>query len=203
MNPDATFGYRLQAAGYRPVGRLTPSGRQRVRAPAVKRLTRRRARAQGRRSGEGDPDVERDDALLVGGTGTTRSNSAVAVARPSGWLQASDIKRGAIAVDADIEAAGRSDAEDDRRATRSSRAASPDPPIPASSIASATAPRDADVNRASSHPTAQPASGTTIQANACAGVQGGYRRMPVEYRIDEDFGDVKLAGYYLTGVVRF
>ncbi len=35
------------------------------------------------------------------------------------------------------------------------------------------------------------------------GVQGGYRRLSVEYRIDEDFGDLKLSGYYVNGVVRF
>ena len=35
------------------------------------------------------------------------------------------------------------------------------------------------------------------------GVQGGYRRLSVEYRVDEDFGDLKLKGFYVNGVVRF
>lgn len=35
------------------------------------------------------------------------------------------------------------------------------------------------------------------------GVQGGYRRLSVEYRVDEDFGDLKLKGFYINGVVRF
>lgn len=35
------------------------------------------------------------------------------------------------------------------------------------------------------------------------GVQGGYRRMSLEYRVDEDFGDLKLKGLYVNGVVRF
>ena len=46
----ATFGYRLQATGDRPVRRLTPSGSQRVRAPGVKRLPRRRARLKTRQA---------------------------------------------------------------------------------------------------------------------------------------------------------
>jgi hypothetical protein len=35
------------------------------------------------------------------------------------------------------------------------------------------------------------------------GVSGGWRRLAVEYRIDEDFGDFELKGFYFQGVVRF
>lgn len=35
------------------------------------------------------------------------------------------------------------------------------------------------------------------------GVMGGYRYMTVNYRIDDDYGDFKLNGYYVQGVVRF
>lgn len=35
------------------------------------------------------------------------------------------------------------------------------------------------------------------------GVMGGYRRLSVEYRVDEDFGDFELKGFYVQGVVRF
>ncbi|MCL4814932.1 MAG: hypothetical protein KJ061_20810 [Vicinamibacteraceae bacterium] len=35
------------------------------------------------------------------------------------------------------------------------------------------------------------------------GVQGGYRRIDVDYVIDEDFGDFNLEGWYFSGVLRF
>jgi len=35
------------------------------------------------------------------------------------------------------------------------------------------------------------------------GIQGGYRSLAVKYQIDEDFGDLKLDGFYFSGVVRF
>ena len=43
----------------------------------------------------------------------------------------------------------------------------------------------------------------TLNFTDNVGVQGGYRRLSVEYRIDRDFGDLKLSGYYVNGVVRF
>lgn len=35
------------------------------------------------------------------------------------------------------------------------------------------------------------------------GVQGGYRRIDVDYVIDQDFGDLNLKGWYVSGVIRF
>jgi hypothetical protein len=35
------------------------------------------------------------------------------------------------------------------------------------------------------------------------GVQGGYRSLSVKYQIDQDYGDLKLDGFYFNGVVRF
>lgn len=43
----------------------------------------------------------------------------------------------------------------------------------------------------------------TLNFTNNVGVTGGYRRLAVEYRIDEDFGDFELKGFYVQGVVRF
>lgn len=43
----------------------------------------------------------------------------------------------------------------------------------------------------------------TLNFTNNVGVQGGYRALSVKYRIDQDYGDLKLDGFYLTGVVRF
>jgi hypothetical protein len=43
----------------------------------------------------------------------------------------------------------------------------------------------------------------TLNFTNNVGVTGGWRRLAVEYRIDEDFGDFELKGFYLQGVVRF
>lgn len=43
----------------------------------------------------------------------------------------------------------------------------------------------------------------TLNFTNNVGVSAGYRRLAVEYRIDDDFGDLELKGFYLQGVVRF
>ncbi len=43
----------------------------------------------------------------------------------------------------------------------------------------------------------------TVNFTNYVGVQGGYRRLTVGYTVDNDFGDFKLSGLYLSGVVRF
>ena len=43
----------------------------------------------------------------------------------------------------------------------------------------------------------------TLNFTDNVGVQGGYRSLAVKYQIDEDFGDLKLDGFYFNGVVRF
>lgn len=43
----------------------------------------------------------------------------------------------------------------------------------------------------------------TVNFGRNAGVQGGYRRLTVEYLADEDAGRLKMSGIYFGGVVRF
>lgn len=43
----------------------------------------------------------------------------------------------------------------------------------------------------------------TLNFTDNVGVTGGYRRLAVEYRIDDDYGDFELKGFYVQGVVRF
>ena len=43
----------------------------------------------------------------------------------------------------------------------------------------------------------------TLNFTNNVGVSGGYRSLAAKYRIDQDFGDLKLEGYYFNGVVRF
>jgi hypothetical protein len=43
----------------------------------------------------------------------------------------------------------------------------------------------------------------TVNFTNNVGVSGGYRSLAVKYQIDEDFGDLKLDGFYVNGVVRF
>ena len=43
----------------------------------------------------------------------------------------------------------------------------------------------------------------TLNFTDNVGVQGGYRSLAVKYQIDNDFGDLKLDGFYFNGVVRF
>jgi len=43
----------------------------------------------------------------------------------------------------------------------------------------------------------------TLNFTNNVGVSGGYRSLDVSYTVDADFGQVKLKGYYLVGVVRF
>jgi hypothetical protein len=43
----------------------------------------------------------------------------------------------------------------------------------------------------------------TVNFTNNVGVQAGYRRLTVGFTVDDDFGDFKLSGLYLMGVVRF
>ena len=43
----------------------------------------------------------------------------------------------------------------------------------------------------------------TLNFTNNVGVQAGYRSLDVSYTVKEDFGDLKLKGYYISGVVRF
>ncbi len=43
----------------------------------------------------------------------------------------------------------------------------------------------------------------TLNFTNNVGVMAGYRRLTVNYRIDDDYGDFQLKGFYLQGVVRF
>ena len=43
----------------------------------------------------------------------------------------------------------------------------------------------------------------TVNFTNNVGVTAGWRRLAVEYRIDNDYGDLEMKGFYLHGVVRF
>jgi hypothetical protein len=43
----------------------------------------------------------------------------------------------------------------------------------------------------------------TLNFTHNVGVQGGYRSLAVKYQINDDYGDLKLDGFYFNGVVRF